>query len=385
MKSYDASLRQVGLSRAWGDACLDAGHALQCHYQKQGIESARLDPNCGGYCFWTIIDGLVKQGELFTSQGLYNAFWEPKPGGAGPEQFRKFNGPTVLLARLDGAAPIAVSGETVACSFWISHFGEAALNGARLTWNLRTGQTVLAAGSLADLDVALGEVRRLGDVKATVPELSYPRHASLEARLEGSDVTNQWDLWLFPKRAARNGKRLAASTALYEKLAARYPGIARAGTPEADRADILVTDSRGPDATAALAAGRRVVVLQQGKPEPNVQLGWWWLGDQTGTAMLRHPALGDFPHDGHISPLWFRIIKRAMPLRPGSEYLGAEPLMIGEGKDGYCVYMLQARAGRGRLLYTCGLDLLADVPEAVYLLDTMLDYARSDGFAPRSP
>ena len=134
-KSYEDSLKRVGLSRAWGDACLDSGHLLQRYYQKQGIESARLDPMCDGYCFWTIVDGLSAE----TGQGLYNAFWEPKSRGATPEQFRKFNGPTAILMRSASSSPIAVTGETIGISWWISHFGDAALQAAKLTWVMREG------------------------------------------------------------------------------------------------------------------------------------------------------------------------------------------------------------------------------------------------------
>ena len=82
MRSFETELQRVQLSRAWGDACVDAGHALQRCYQKQGIEAARLDPACDGYSFWTIVD------VLYQAQGLFNVFWEPKSGGSTPEEFR---------------------------------------------------------------------------------------------------------------------------------------------------------------------------------------------------------------------------------------------------------------------------------------------------------
>ena len=50
--------------------------------------------------------------------------------------------------------------------------------------------------------------------------------------LQGIDIDNQWDFWLFPKRTTKDGKGMAASANLYETLSARYPGIARMGTPE---------------------------------------------------------------------------------------------------------------------------------------------------------
>jgi len=383
LRTYEAALKRVGLSRAWGDACMDAGHALQRYYQKQGLETARLDPTCDGYSFWTIVDVLCKQrGEtkVYAGQGLYNAFWEQKSGGAAPEDFRTFNGPTALLMRPDWK--IAAAGDTVDVALSVSHFGDRPFSDATLDWTLREGRNVLASGSLAHLDVAIGDVRELGVAKVTIPELTHAVHAVLEAKLKGSDVNNQWDFWLFPKRIPKDGKGLAASDDLYPLLSARYPGIARAGTPEGDAADVLVTTTGD---SAALTAGRRVVLLELDDAKANVSFAWWWIGDQAGTAMARHPVFGDFPHSGFLSPLWFGIVKHADLLLPADAYRGAEPLMVGEGILGYYVYLSQARVGKGRLLRASGLDLVrANPPESVYLLDKILDYARSDAFAPQA-
>ena len=383
LATYEAALRRVGLSRAWGDACMDAGHALQRYYQKQGLEAARLDPACDGYCFWTLVDVLVKQRsaqKIYAGQGLYNAFWEPKSGGATPEDFLPFNGPTALLMKPDGK--IAVAGETLEPSLWISHFGAAAFQNAALDWSLNADGKVLAAGSLGHLAVAVGEVRELGRAKLTVPELAHPRHAVLEARMRGSRANNHWDVWLFPKRTPKDGHGLAASADLYPVLSSRYPGIARAGTPAGDAAPLLVTSAGDP---AALAPGRRVVLLEPTQPVPNVKLEWWWIGDQAGTAMAKHPVFGDFPHDGILSPLWFAILKHADVLQPGDIYRNAEPLMVGEGILGYSLYLSQARIGQARLLRADGLDLVTTTAqESTWLLDQLLDYARSDAFAPRA-
>jgi hypothetical protein len=44
--------------------------------------------------------------------------------------------------------------------------------------------------------------------------------------------------------------------------------------------------------------------------------------------------------------------------------------------------VFQAKAGRGKLLAS-GLNLLSEDPEAVYLLDRFIRYARSPQFQPR--
>jgi len=139
-----------------------------------------------------------------------------------------------------------------------------------------------------------------------------------------------------------------------------------------------------PEALAALESGRRVVLLDRCQAPDNARLGWWLLGNQTGTAMVRHPAFGDFPHDGTLSPLWSRIVKRPELLQPNDGFCGAEPLMVGDGIWGFSLYLCQSRVGKGRLLRACGLDVLTDTPEGTGLLDAMLGYARSEAFAPKA-
>lgn len=383
LATYEASLQRAGLSRGWGDACMDAGHALQQYYQKQGLEAARLDPACDGYCFWTLVDVLVKQRSarmIYAGQGLYNAFWESKSGGATPEDFNRFNGSTALLMKPDWK--IAVAGETLDLPLWISHFGEAAFQDATLDWSLNADCKVIASGSLAHLNVATGEVRELGIARITVPGLSRPVSAVLEVKLRDSKVNNHWDVWLFPRRAPGNGTGMAASGPLYPVLSTRYPGIARAGTPAGDAAKVLITSAADP---AAIQAGRSIVLLEPTTPVPNVKLEWWWIGDQAGTAMAKHPVFGDFPHAGVLSPLWFGILKHADVLQPDDIYRGAEPLMVGEGILGYSLYLSQARVGQARLLRADGIDLInATAPEGAWLLDQLLDYARSPAFTPQA-
>ncbi|MDP3849049.1 MAG: glycoside hydrolase family 2 TIM barrel-domain containing protein [Luteolibacter sp.] len=383
LATYEEFLKRVGLSRSWGDACMDAGHRLQQYYQKEGIENARLDSSCDGYCFWTLVDVLVKQRatrKIYAGQGLYNAFHEPKSGGATPDDFHRYNGPTALLMRANWKT--ATAGDTANVPLWISHFGDADLKGGALDWTLSADGKTLASGTLGQLNVATGDTRELGIAKITIPELSKPVHAVLEAKIKDSAVHNRWDVWLFPKRAAVDGKGMAASADLYPVLATRYPGIARAGTPEGDVAKVLVTSA---GAAADIKAGRRIVLLELDDPNPNVKLEWWWIGDQAGTAIAKHPVFGDFPHSGFLSPLWFEIAKHSSVLQPDDIYRKSEPLMVGEGILGYSFYLSQARVGNARLLRADGLDLVGSkAPESLHLLDQILGYARSEAFVPRS-
>ena len=385
MAKRDAWLKAAGLDRRWGDACQDAQHALQRVFQKRGVEAARLDPACDGYDFWTIVDVVVQQGETYSAQGLFNPFWEVKTNGSTPEAFRLFNGATSLLLKTDTEASIAVSGETVKAGFWITHYGDSPLEKTKVLWVLRAGDAVLVQGECDGGTVELGSTRLLAEAALAIPAVAKPLHAVLEATIKQKteeNIKNTWDFWVFPKRAKLDGKGIAVSRDLMPELEKLYMGLVVAGTPDAEKAGLLISRFGAPDVAAALAAGKRVVLINAAKGKPNVNLGWWWMGNQVGTAFARHPALGDFPHDGTLSPLAFRILKQGRPL-PFEGVLPDEMMVVGEGGSGYFLYAGEARVDAGRVLMTFGLDLLSGTPEGSCLLDGMLRYARSEKFSPK--
>lgn len=379
MEDYERALEAAGLSRAWGDACLDSAHALQGYYQKRGLELARLDPDCDGYSYWTIVDVMVEQAGTYTGQGFLNAFWEQKSGGLSLEEFSRFNGATALLANIDPNAAVAVSGDEVEAPIWISHFGAEPIVGGVVSWRLRAGEDTLASGEIAVEGVAPGDVKAIGAVRVTVPSLERPVHAMLDVELAGADIRNAWDYWLFPERAAREVSSVAVSADLMEALSGRYRGLVRLGTPKADAATVVIGSWKDPAFVKAIEEGKRGIMIGPAEGEPNIRLGWWSLGDQIGTAFAEHPVFGDFPQDGALSPLWFRLIKRGLPL-PLEEGLGdVELLAVGEGQQEYFMYMAEARgSGKGSYVMTHGIDLLADTPEGNYLLDQMIAYVQGD-------
>jgi len=385
----DGWLAAAGLDRRWGDALQDAQHALQRYYQKRGVEAARLDPACDGYDFWTIVDVVVQQGQSYSAQGLFNAFWDVKKNGSTPEAFRVFNGPTALLLKADPEARVVVSGDTVKAGFWVAHYGDAPLRQTKVRWTLRAGEMVLDAGECGGGDVELGCTRLLADAAIAVPAVAKPVQARLEVRVSESgsarepSARNAWEFWIFPKREKLDGSGIAVSPELLPALEKLYTGLVASGTPAAGQADILVSVARSPDVDAALTAGKSVLLVSGASGKPNASLGWWWMGNQVGTVFARHPALGDFPHDGTLSPLAFRILKQGRPL-PFAGLRSDDMVVVGEGGNGFFLYAGMARCDKGRVLMTFGLDLLSGTPEGTCLLDGMIRYARSDAFDPKS-
>ena len=156
-----------------------------------------------------------------------------------------------------------------------------------------------------------------------------------------------------------------------------------ADDPKAEQATLLISFLGSADVAPALAAGKRVLLINRTTGKPNVSLGWWSMGEQVGTAFAPHPALGDFPHEGYLSPLAFRILKTGLKL-PGLAGLRPDEMfVVGEGLDSYFLYAGEAQIKQGRALLTFGLDLLAGYPEGTCLLDGLIRYAQSDAFNPQ--
>ncbi len=379
LADYEASLQAAGLDRAWGDACLDAAHGLQGYYQKRGIEQARLDPACDGYSYWTIVDVMVPQGGTYTGQGFLNAFWEEKSGGLTLDEFCRFNGPTAILADMPPDSAIAVSGDSREAALWISHFTPETWAASRIAWTLAADAETFAEGVTEPFEAVPGDVKAVGAATFTVPELTAPVQARLAATIVGTDVANSWDFWFFPKRTIKDGSTIAVTADLFETLSQRYSGLIPAESEAARSASAIVGSWDHPDLIAPNAQGKRRLMIGPADGPPNISLGWWHLGNQIGTAFANHPVFGDFPHNGKLTPLWFRLIKQGLSLPMDPQYGSLAYFAVGEGQQQYFAYVLEKQGTTGPpLLMTHGMDLTADTPEGAYLLDAMIAYMQGD-------
>jgi len=395
LEPFQKELEDTGLSLDWGYGCLDAGNQLQRIYQKRGLERVRMDQSVKGYSYWTILDCGHP-----SAQGLLDQFWAPKLTTA--EFFGQFNGSTVLLAKFDPGERIVAEGDELKVEWWISHFGDKTIEGNKLTWTLADsksrfilGRKTITAGEIPGISAQRGDVKAIGETTITIPSLKKALKAELSVELGGTKIRNSWDLWLFPKiePKAEAGEGLYASETVHTALAERYPGMTKLGSAEDAGADVILTDSLNDDALKALDDGKKVILLKLKGINPGVKLGWWWKCPQVGTAVAEHPAFGGFPHDGYLGEQFFRLTQSTVRMNKGG-YKNVDHLMLGYGYDrraecsggpgnlGYLLYLYQAKAGNGKILGS-GLNLLSDHPEAAYLLDEFIKYAKSKRFRPK--
>lgn len=374
MDAYEKELGEVGLSRAWGDACLEAGNRQQRYWQKVGLEAGRLDDELDGQIYWTILDVGYP-----SAQGLLNQFWEPK--ASSPAYFRQFNDTTVLLAEFDPPHGILEGGDSLTIRWFVSHYGSRALTGA-LDYRLVTtmGQ-VLAQGTVTGLEIQPGGVRGVATNELPLPRLDAAAKLVVLGEIPGAAVRNSWETWLFPGRVdPALGRGVVATRGLDVRLRERYPELAE-WDPAATDERVIVSETLGARELKALARGKVVLSLGARGPKTGHAFGWWWKNNQTGTAVAHHhPAFAGFPADDHLTPVFHRVLGHTQPLGHGV-FRKAQPLMLSSGAAGYLAHAAEARVGEGRLLVT-GLDLRSDLPEAAALFECFLRYVKSDAFRP---
>jgi hypothetical protein len=284
----------------------------------------------------------------------------------------------------DHESPILVEGETVKLSLFVSHFDYQNIENGKLVWSLKSDdEKQLANGSLDGINLKTGDVTKIGDVEFVVPQQGIAKALVFEVKLNET-IQNDWNFWSFPKRQKLTIKNIAVTPDLFETLSKRYDGLVSTDTPEGKTADIVIGTPLHSGTQEAIAKEKRVLILGDASGQPNVRLGWWWLGDQVGTAFAKHPVYGNFPHEEYLNPLWFRLIKRGMPISHEMPFENLEYLSVGEGRDNYFVYVAQTAAGtNGKILMTHGLDVFTETPEGSYLLDQMLQYIGSEKFQPK--
>jgi hypothetical protein len=351
------------------DDFLMASGKLQALCYKEEIESALRTPGFGGFQLLDLHD-FPGQGTALV--GLLDPFWDSKPYVT-PEEFSRFCGPTTPLARLPKR--VWGSDETFVAEIEVSHFGPQALRHTAFCWSINRGEEVVQSGDFAPSDISSGALSSLGRVEMPLGDIKEPTKLTLRVFCETSEIAsdNDWDFWV-------------------------YPPSADPALPE----NVVVVHSFGGEATDHLQQGKRVILLADPtQVKSDVQIGFssifWntaWTGGQAPHTLgvlcdPQHPALAGFPTDYHSDWQWWSIVSRSKPMVLDSLPSELRPL-VQVVPDWFRPQRLglvfEAKVGPGRLL-VCSVDLGEDLqerPAARQLRHSLLQYAASDAFDPRT-
>ena len=132
------------------------------------------------------------------SNGVVDCFDDPH--GISPEEFRKFNADTVLLARLP--KQIYTSAESVRIPVLLSQYMIDPPTRADFSYTLTGNSGVVRSGKLASVDTYACGLYEICNMTLALPECTKPEKLVLDCRLsycDGSESSNSWEIWIFPK------------------------------------------------------------------------------------------------------------------------------------------------------------------------------------------
>lgn len=357
-------LEAAGLTERWGESLQDAQNAVQAYWQKCGIESARKDPYCDGYVFWTILDfgHPNKSANTAVAQGYLDQFWDVKRCGNSLETFAMFNSPSCVLIdtedrtrvyreatdkkycctfspvlKMEETNRVYEAGSELPVEFILAHYGEEDLSRACLRWSFTdVGGHELLSGTKAVASQAVGPSRTIAKERIRVPAVTKPEKVTMSVRL--GNLVNSWPFWFFPS------------------------------VKEEEHGNVVVAMLNSPEAEAARQAGKNLLVYSRLDTEPNIMPNWWDLDwgrfDFVGAAAMPHPVWGDFPYEPHLSPLLMRLFRRGEPM-PVPGYAAEDAVVVTEGQRAcFLNFAAKERPDGSREVLVSGVDVFANLPEA---------------------
>ena len=349
---------------------LMASGKLQTLAYKADIEMALRTRGFGGFQLLGLQD-FSGQGTALV--GVVDAFWEPKPY-VDAETYSRFCSDTVPLALMQQR--IFEAGQTLAATLKVAHYGPADLVDHVVLWRLldRNG-LVVREGALANVSMPTGELTTAGELNVPLSGLDAPQRLNLEVSIDGTDARNSWGIWVMDSQ------------------------------PEGDVSpnddNLLIANSIDDDVRAHLESGGAAwLQIPPDRVDVQSKIGFspvfWntaWTGGQAPHTLgllidAGHAALADYPTDTHSDWQWWDPVahSEAMVL----DGLPPELRPIVQPIDTWFLarrlgLVFEARVGPGRLLVS-SIDFSGDLsqrPSSRQLRASLLQYARSNAFAPK--
>lgn len=173
---------------------LMASGKLQALAYKNEIEKALRTPGYSGYQLLALND---YPGQGTALVGVLNAFWEEK-GYITAKEFRRFSNTTVPLLRT--AKFVYGNDESFEGAVEITHYGKTEIPNARISWKITNERSsVLLSGNLDPMTISIGSSIPAGKISYALKNITKAERLKLEVSVDGTEFTNDWDFWVFPK------------------------------------------------------------------------------------------------------------------------------------------------------------------------------------------
>ena len=407
---FQETLQQHGMGELAEQFTLASGKLQNLCY-KADIEAELRTPGVQGFQLLSLID-FPGQGSALT--GALDVFYGEK-GYASPADYRPFNSPLVPLAVMPKL--VYSPAETFRASLQAANFAEP-LGPTEVRWRLLRGEETLRSGSLQLASLPLGHPLQLGEVSFPLADVAGPAQLRFEVCI--GEAANSWDIWVYPA----DNKVNTDGILLTDKL----DGKALKALSDGGR--VLLSLRKGalvPAAGGDIALGFSSIFWNTSFTNGQAPHTLGLLCDPA------HPAFAAFPTEYHSNYQWWDPVTHAGAIRldvlaPEDEAAAAAfRAAYGQGPDvptsklpvakdwarsAYgpvppvaradvqplvrviddwynnrpLALLVEAKVGGGKLLIS-GVDFhtgMSGRPASRQLLKSLLDYMRSDAFAPQA-
>jgi hypothetical protein len=217
--------------------------------------------------------------------------------------------------------------------------------------------------------------------------LPEPRALRLVARLSGHgyDIDNVWDFNVFPALAPKPVTGVWADEEVFKIYSRMLPGI-QAGSPEGANG-LILTSQITSNLLGHLAGGGDAILLGAGGLPSRTTSFYINPGGRVAgnvaTVIADHPLANRLPHDGWCGWTFVNMMNGEVvvfnglnwPFDPIVDVASSYKQMFKQSN------LFEYRIAKGRLL-GCTFNLRTSDPAAMFLLESMVDYARSRAFRP---
>ena len=344
---------------------------LACY--KEEIEANLRTPGLAGYQLLDLHDYLGQGTALI---GVVDAFWKPK-SYVTAQEFRRFNGDTVPLARL--TQRVFTTADTLSAEVELYHFGAAPLAKAEPYWKIvdAAGST-MKEGRWPATGFAIGKNQVMGTVRAELAALPAPGAYKLVAGLKGTTAENDWNFWLYPARIEPAAPADVLETSDWAAAATRLAAGGKVFfTP---RAADLNPGTCPPMKNVPVFWNIQMTVRPPRNPTPRFDAMLGLLCDKA------HPALAEFPTEANCDWQWTPLIQDVRSINLDAAPRTLRPIVAAIddwNRDWRLGVIFECRVGPGRLLVSA-IDLAAPdaTPGARQLRRSLLDYMGGAKFRP---
>lgn len=328
------------------DKFLFASGKLQALCYKEDIEALLRTPGMGGFELLGLTD-FPGQGSALV--GVLDAFWDSK-GYESAEAFSRFCNAVVPLTRLEKR--VFTTNETLSATIELANFSAGSFDNATPYCQLVNDQgRIVASQIFARRPLPVGNGLELGRVDFNLQQLAAPARYKLVAGISGTDIKNDWNIWVYPAQAP---DRPPLGLGVFHELNDAAQAMLNAGGTVLW---LLPPDKVRNDSQLPVKFGFSSIFWNTSWTHRQAPTTLGLLCDPTS------PLFAKFPTEGYSDWQWWYVVHHAQPMILDglpADLMPSVQVIDDWNTNRKLGLAFEARVGSGKL-FVCSVDLEHDL------------------------